>query len=465
MIELRPYQWEIARAVMNSVTNGKGYTFSVEIARQGGKNELSAQMEVALLVWFALEEGNLIKCSPTFKPQTIISMMRLRQRLADRDIWKYCQSELGYMIRFEDVRAIFLSADVQSNVVGNTAHFLLEIDESQDVSKDKYTKEFKPMGATTNVTTVHYGTTWDDSTLLEEVKQTNLELEKKDGVRRHFSYDWHEVAKYNPNYARYVEGERQRLGEHHPLFLTQYCLQPIKGGGRFFSDVQRTLLQGNHSRKCTRESGCVYVAGIDLAGEAEDLQDVMLSSTSPRRDSTVLTIAELVMGEPASPFKEPRLEIVELYSWTGVPHHQLYAQLVSLLKDTWACRRVVVDSTGIGQPVASFLRKALGSRRVSPFVFTQRSKSDIGFELLAYVNSGRVQVFKGDGSPEYQQFWHQIEKARSLYRPSQTMNFYVDVTEGHDDYLMSLALLVEAAREYRPPRQAKGAVPDGRYSV
>ena len=234
MIELRPYQLEIARAVMNSVTNGKGYTFSVEIARQGGKNELSAQMEVALLVWFALEEGNLIK------------MMRLRQRLADRDIWKYCQSELGYMIRFEDVRAIFLSADVQSNVVGNTAHFLLEIDESQDVSKDKYTKEFKPMGATTNVTTVHYGTTWDDSTLLEEVKQTNLELEKKDGVRRHFSYDWHEVAKYNPNYARYVEGERQRLGEHHPLFLTQYCLQPIKGGGRFFSDVQRTLLQGVH---------------------------------------------------------------------------------------------------------------------------------------------------------------------------------------------------------------------------
>ena len=34
------------------------------------------------------------------------------------------------------------------------------------------------MGATTNVTTVHYGTTWDDLTLLEEVKQTNLELER-----------------------------------------------------------------------------------------------------------------------------------------------------------------------------------------------------------------------------------------------------------------------------------------------
>ncbi len=79
-------------------------------------------------------------------------------------------------------------------MVGNTAHILLEIDESQDVSKEKYTKEFKPMGATTNVTTVHYGTTWDDATLLEEVKQTNLELERRDGIRRHFRYDWEEVA-------------------------------------------------------------------------------------------------------------------------------------------------------------------------------------------------------------------------------------------------------------------------------
>jgi hypothetical protein len=75
---------------------------------------------------------------------------------------------------------------------------LLEIDEAQDVSKDKYSKEFKPMGATTNVTTVHYGTTWDDLTLLEEVKQANLELERKDGVRRHFRFDWEEVARYNP---------------------------------------------------------------------------------------------------------------------------------------------------------------------------------------------------------------------------------------------------------------------------
>jgi hypothetical protein len=84
------------------------------------------------------------------------------------------------------------------------------------------------------------GTTWDDTTLLEEVKQTNLELERRDGVRRHFRYDWEEVARYNPDYLAYVQGERERLGENHPLFLTQYRLLPIHGGGGFLNAREST---------------------------------------------------------------------------------------------------------------------------------------------------------------------------------------------------------------------------------
>jgi len=50
-----------------------------------------------------------------------------------------------------------------------------------------------------------------------------------------------------------------------------------------------------------------------------------------------------------------------------------------------------------------------------------------------------------------------MEKAKSQYRPSQTMNFYVDPAEGHDDFLMSLALIVEAANQYEP-KAAVGSV-------
>jgi len=155
--KLRPYQREVALAILDSVFGRRGLTFSVEIARQGGKNELSAQLELLLLTLYMAEAKNLIKCSPTFKPQTVISMMRLKDRLNDAGFDGIWTSELGYIVRLGNARAVFLSADESANVVGNTAHILLEIDESQDVSKDKYTKEFKPMGATTNVTTVHYG--------------------------------------------------------------------------------------------------------------------------------------------------------------------------------------------------------------------------------------------------------------------------------------------------------------------
>jgi len=157
MITLRSYQQEVARAILDSVFGRKGLTFSVEIARQGGKNELSAQLEMLLLTLFMAEPQDLVKCSPTFKPQTVISMSRLKDRLNDAGFGGIWTSELGYVIRLGNARAIFLSADESANVVGNTAHLLLEVDEAQDVSKDKYNKEFKPMGATTNVTTVHYG--------------------------------------------------------------------------------------------------------------------------------------------------------------------------------------------------------------------------------------------------------------------------------------------------------------------
>jgi hypothetical protein len=447
--KLRPYQREVASAILDSVFGRKGLTFSVEMARQGGKNELSAQLELLLLTFYMTQPKNLVKCSPTFKPQTVISMMRLRDRLNDAGFSGIWASELGYIIRLGNARAIFLSADESANVVGNTAHILLEIDEAQDVSQDKYSKEFKPMGATTNVTTVHYGTTWDDSTLLEEVKQSNLELERQDGVRRHFRYDWEEIAGYNPDYRAYVEAERERLGENHPLFLTQYRLLPLQGGGGFLSLQQLAQLEGEHPRKRRAERGKVYVAGIDIAGEAETDQ-----AADPRQDSTVVTIGELDFSICDEIQKQPRTKVVEHYRWTGQKHAELYPRLVDILKSVWKCRRIVVDATGLGQPVSSFLRKALGSR-VSAFTFTAKSKSELGFKLLAAINSGRLKVYAREGSDESREFWKELEGAKCHYRPSQTINFYVSASEGHDDFLMSLALLVEAAERYEA-REARG---------
>jgi len=485
-MKLRPYQQEVAKAVLNSIQSHRGLTFSVEIARQGGKNELSAHLELLLLTLYMARGGNLIKCSPTFKPQTIISMARLKDRLDDFGFNGLYHSQMGYIIQLGEAKAIFLSAEESSSVVGHTADILLEIDESQDVAKEKYNKEFRPMGSATNVTCIHYGTTWDDDTLLEEIKQNNLELERIDGIKRHFRYDWKEITRYNRDYGRYVIQERERLGEDHPLFRTQYALLPIKGGGRFLSRQQIAQMIGSHQRlQSPHKAGTLYIAGVDLAGEATQEmsllrgarpeQDSSVASPSLRsglrltpqndkerrvrndrersQDSTVITIAEVDM-----PNRLPVLRIVEQYQWTGITHSQLYPQMVEILKNIWNCHRIAVDATGLGQPVASFLKKELGSK-VIPFTFTQRSKSALGFELLSYINSNRLKLYQQDGSREYRETMFQLEKAKAQYRPNQTVNFYVPPWEGHDDFLMSLALLTVAAKE-STVRHAKGSTRD-----
>ena len=452
--KLRSYQVEIGRAVLDSVLNRRGHTFSVELARQGGKNELSAQIQVLLLTLFMGRGGNMIKAAPTFLPQVLISMARLKERLNDAGFAGLWQPELGHMVRLGNALQIFLSSEPSANVVGATAHMLLEVDEAQDVDKEKYYKEFRPMGASTNVTTVLYGTPWDEASLLEEVKASNLELERQDGVKRHFRFSWEEVARHNPLYQRYVDVERERLGQDHPMFRTQYLLMPLPGQSGLFSPQQRAQLQGIHQRRHCPAPGRIYVAGIDVAGGTQEGEPTALNGGRQRHDSTVVTIGELDFSTCDGIHRDPIVRVVEHCCWTGVPHHDLYPRLVDILKNVWDCRRVVVDATGLGEGVASFLERALGRNWVEAFRFTAQSKSKLGYQLMAAVNSGRLKMYAPDGSQEFQEFWHQMERARAQYRPNQTINFYVDPAQGHDDFLSSMALLVEAANY--TPRTAKG---------
>jgi hypothetical protein len=76
---------------------------------------------------------------------------------------------------------------------------------------------------------------------------------------------------------------------------------------------------------------------------------------------------------------------------------------------------------------------------------------------LSVINSGRLKLYRQDGSKEYKETLFELERARVGYRPNQTMNFYVDPQEGHDDFLVSLALVAQAVRSLRP-REAKGSM-------
>jgi len=443
---LRPYQAEVARAVVASVRGGYGDVISVMMARQMGKNQTSAALELYLLNLFAGRGGQIVKAAPTFTPQLVTSKMRLERELSAPFCAGRWRGEYGYTLRMGAARILFFSADRASNVVGATADVLLEVDEAQDVDEDKYLRDFRPMSSTANATTVLYGTAWTEDCLLERVRRHNLEAEQRTRRRLHFEYTWERLAALSPAYRRFVAGEIARLGDDHPVIRTQYRLEAIAGLGRFLSPAQQALLCGRHARLTAPVAGEVYVAGVDIAGEDEQASDAALRALRPRRDSTVVTIGRVAWDEE----REPAIEVVEHYRWTGRGHKEQLAGLRRLLREVWDCRRVAVDATGVGAGIASWLAGELGPT-VEQFVFTAPSKSRLGFTLLGMINTGRCRVYAGDGSEEYRALRAEAEAARYEMRANEQMTFYVPDSEGHDDFLMSLALCAHAATDAVAP--------------
>jgi hypothetical protein len=449
---LRPYQAEVARAVLASIAEGRGDSLTVLMPRQSGKNQLSAHLEAYLLTRCQRRGGSLVKCAPTYRPQVLVSIARLLRALDNPLTAGRWRRRDGHVVELGRASITFYSAEPGANVVGGTASLLLECDEAQDVWPDKWEKDFRPMGATTNASSVLYGTPWTDDTLLARQIALNREAEARDGVRRHFQVSWEEVARANPTYGRHVQEQIERLGEHHPIVRTQYLLQTVAGGGRFLDTGQVALLVGEHppeDEPSPRRIGPgAYVAGIDVAGEDEEDPSGEAIRVNPRRDSTVLTIAYAAQTQVEERVLEPSFEIVRQYAWRGDPHRRLYPTILALVGERWRCRSVVVDATGVGGGLAAFLSAALGPSVVLPYRYTAASKSQLAYDFLAAVNGGRFKVYAESGDPIAdglrRDLLRQCERAEYAMRANQVMSFFVPEHRGHDDLLNAAALVVQA---------------------
>ena len=152
-IKLRDYQRGVAQAIIGSITSNAGLSFVIMFPRQSGKNELQAQIETYLLMMYIGHSCDMVKVSPTWKPQTLNAMRRLEivlsTNIASHNKWS---KESGYIYRCGLARIYFFSGQPRSNIVGATASVLLEVDEAQDVPITKYDKDIAPMAASTNAT-------------------------------------------------------------------------------------------------------------------------------------------------------------------------------------------------------------------------------------------------------------------------------------------------------------------------
>jgi hypothetical protein len=276
----------------------------------------------------------------------------------------------------------------------------------------------------------------------------NLELEEQDGIKRHFEYTWRELASINPNYKKFVEAEISRLGPDHITIRTQYELQPISGAGFLLNELQRHMIKGKHQWAWGPEDEDEdLVAGIDIGGEEQRTKPGE-EIKSNKRDSTIITIARVGYNE----FMLPALEVIHQYWWTGKEFLDQYAQIVELC-EVWGIRKLVVDRTGLGNMMASMLQAKMGEERVIAFNFSRPSKSELTYNFLSLINSGRLKIYAPDDAPPeiYEEAWKQLRLARYSIPGEGLLNFFCNPSEAHDDFLTSIALCCEAIKEFQQP--------------
>jgi hypothetical protein len=450
--ELRPYQTAPAQAIFDRACRRSSAQLGIVFSRQSGKDELLAQVLAALLVRHARAGGNIVVAAPTHRPQARISRDRLWHRLQSHPLLAALATAHDATIAVGEARVTFVSAAPAANARGQTADLLLVANEAQDILPNTWDAVFDPMAASTNAPTVFMGTVWSAQTLLARQMRHLRALETADGERRLWKVPWPAVAAEVPAYGERVRARMAQLGPAHPFIRTEYELRELDADAGLFPEARIARMRGDHDRLARGIPGRHYALLIDVAGEEEAGSGPLAYQSARRRDSTALTVVEI--DTESREDGRAVYRVVDRRQWTGTPHRELHEVLVDLARRVWNARQVVIDATGIGAGLASFLGGSLSRRgslpaiEVIPFTFTAQSKSRLGWDFVGMIDSGRFLEYRDDGEREdaaamvTREYRAQLRATafEVLPGPGNLLRWSVPEREGHDDLVVSAAL-------------------------
>lgn len=490
------YQIAIADAILFSCLQGLGWQFVVMISRQAGKNEISAFIQQYLLLhgWYFGIPTSGVKFAPVYKPQVQASMDRLEGAptldsggLAGSILTKgrFRKSD-GYKYHIGPPRDAnkwaFLSINPNANVASQTAFTLLEGDEAQDIDADKWNRDAAPMVNFKNATTVLWGVAWTKESFiyqgLQQAYSMEERLEAELGYRPKlvFKISADEVVKSgNEAYAKAYKNQVARLGKDHIAIKTQYDLEFVDAIGKFFSAENIARIYANVFRmRVGPEKGKVYLWSLDVAGQEEELtesDEATLMAGMHKRDGLALTIGELQHDGTIVP--------VCFYQWVGARHTKMRELLPKIIKGHWNCLGGVCDATGIGEPLAYWLKEKLDPNNeglVEAYKFKAKgdeNKSKLGYLAYEYVKNDMLKIpHEPTGDAEQSELWKearwQLENLIREAKKQQYINWYVPSNAQprkpghvpHDDLACSILLLIRAARNIQDPSMRKAVAFD-----
>jgi hypothetical protein len=269
-----------------------------------------------------------------------------------------------------------------------------------------------------------------------------------------------------PEYGEFVAEQVARLGRNHPMVKTQYFSEEIDAEGGLFPAERQAMMKGLHQAQTDPDPDATYAMTLDVAGSDEtltpDIEDGEAEQlATAKRDSTALSIFQVDLSTVDDPLiHKPTYRLIQRREWIGVKHATLYAQ-IKALAELFQVRWLVVDCTGVGAGLTSFLSASLGEK-VIPFLFNSRTKSDLLWDFLGIIDSGRFKDHtmashceeRSDvaiSSLEQKEFWRQVSfcEFEILPGPQKTVRWGVpdgtrDPMDGnlvHDDLLISAAMV------------------------
>lgn len=355
----------------------------------------------------------------------------LKRRGVEENLW-----QLGIEVLLSNSETLELSNGSRAKAMsgaetsfneGESFHYL-HFEECQRLSQFKIYKTFHPMLASTGGMTLKVGTPdYHRGAFYNMIQRNKLHFSQNHG-----EYPWHYGANANEDYKRFVLKEMDRLGADSDAFRMSYLLEWILATGMLFPiELWREMagdgLEGR-PKFCQGEwgDGVRKVYGLDVARQV---------------DSTVLT-----MGED---HRDHRRIVDWVLIPPGTPYEDQYEIIVSTIKSV-GDGPLVVDATGMGDPVFERLEKELGAQWVHGVTYSSHEKDRLYKLLTTESKAGRV-YYPSEVRDKrlFQRFEQECLDCETEVRGN-LMTFAApedseDGEEIHDDFPCSLANMVDAA--------------------
>lgn len=461
--DLRNYQKPLARRIIQSVLLNDGQEITALAARQSGKSETIANVVASLMVilprlarmypdllgdykngfrvgLFAPVEG---QAETLFS--RVISRLTSEEALAvlgDPEIDDEAKKVSGVTKQVKLMNSgstvMMMTANPRAKIESKTFDFIV-IDECQEADDFIVAKSISPMLASTDGTMVKTGTPTTHKNNFYRAIQLNKRTQTGKGSKQnHFQWDWRDVAKEQPKYAKFIKKEMLRIGEDSDEFQMSYNCKWLLERGMFVTSTVMDELGDTSMETIKAWHRTPVVVGIDPAR---------------KMDSTVVTVVWVDWDRP----DEFGYYDHRVFNWLeiqGDDWEDQYFQIVNFLEN-YNVLAVGVDANGVGDAVAQRLRLLLPRAEVHSIGSSQQEQSKRWKHLKQLIDRRMVgwpAHAKTRRLKAWKRFYQQMTDLEVKFQGPNFLAHAPEEAHAHDDFADSLALAVSLTMEMTMPQ-------------